>query len=91
MMELMEIMPLVLYFLGAVVLTLLAILLYRVIKTMEIVDLIVRDTYQKSQKLNGLFDLTEKVELLNDRVINAIVNGIMKLFSRKKEGDDIDG
>jgi len=84
-------MPLVLYFLGAVVLTLLAILLYRVIKTMEIVDLIVRDTYQKSQKLNGLFDLTEKVELLNDRVINAIVNGIMKLFSRKKEGDDIDG
>ncbi len=90
-MELIDFMPLVLYFLGATSLILLIIILFRVIKITEKVDLIVDDVYDKSQKLNGLFDFASKLELLNDRVANAIIKGIMNFFNKKRKGDDIDG
>ncbi len=88
-MELAEIMALLLYLLGAIALVLLIIILWRIVQIMQKVDQITDDIYLKTQKLNGLFDIADKLELLNDRVINAIVNGIMKFFSKKREGDDL--
>ena len=87
-MELAEAMVLILYFLGAVALVLLSVLLWRAIQVMEKVERLTDDFNQKSQKLDGFFDLAEKFEILNDRMINAIVNGVMKLFDRRKRGDD---
>jgi len=88
--EVAEIMALVLYFLGAVALVLLIILLWRALQVLTTVDKITEDVYQKSQKLDGIFNLIDKLELLNDRVVNAIIKGVMKFFDRKKKGDEID-
>ena len=56
-----EIFPIILYFLGAVLLIVVIILITRLISTVDKVNILLDDIEGKSQSLNGLFDAIEKV------------------------------
>ncbi len=93
--DLKDFMPIVLYILSAVLLVYLVLLVYKVIKILEKVDMLVDDFYQKSQKLNFVFTIIERLEFLNDKIVQTIIGVIVKFFEKrsdkKKKGVKKDG
>lgn len=90
-----EIFPVILYFLGSILLIALIILVIKLIKTVKKVNDVVDDLNMKSRKLNGVFDFvdnaTDALSLVSDKVVGTIVNMITGVFSkRKKKENDID-
>ncbi len=83
--EVKEFMPIVLYMLSSVLLVFLILLVYKVIKTLEKVDMLVDDFYQKSQKLNFVFTIIERLELLNEKIVQTIISVIAKFFEKRSE------
>lgn len=85
MSELKEIMPVILYILSSIVLVSLVVLIYKLIKTLEKVDNLVDDIHQKSQKLNFFFNLLEKIEFINDKLVKTVITGVVNFFEKKGE------
>lgn len=83
--EVKEFMPIIIYFLSSIVLIALVLLIYKVIKTLEKIDNLVDDINQKSQKLNFIFNLFDKLEFINDRIIRTIITGVVNFFEKKGE------
>lgn len=84
-----EIFPIILYFLGAVLLIVVIILVTRLISTVDKVNVLLDDVEDKSQKLNGLFDAIEKlgdtVSAANNKVTGFIAGLASKMFKEKKK------
>ena len=84
-----EIFPIILYFLGAVLLIVVIILVTRLISTVDKVNVLLDDVEDKSQKLNGLFDAIEKVgdtlSSANNKVTGFFAGLASKLFKEKKK------
>lgn len=84
-----EALPLVLYFLGSILLVVLIILCVKLIVTMNKIENLVDDISVKIKSLNGLFSIidttTDKLALLSDRVVDVVASIIRKIF-KKKEG-----
>jgi len=84
-----EIFPIILYFLGAVLLIVVIILVTRLISTVDKVNVLLDDVEDKSQKLNGLFDAFEKlgdtVSAANNKVTGFIAGIASKMFKEKKK------
>ncbi len=95
-----DIFPLVLYFLGAVLLVVIIILMTKLISTVEKVNILLDDIEEKSQSLNGLFAAIEGVgntlATANNRITGFFAGIIKKLIKKKnskknkKEEDDED-
>ena len=94
-----DVLPLVLYFLGAVLLGVLIVLVVKLCSTVEKVNILLDDVEGKSQKLNGLYDAIEKVgdtiASANNRVTGFVAGIVSKVFKKRKkknkkiEEDDI--
>lgn len=82
-----EIMPSILYVLGAILLVLVIVLVFKLIQTLDKVDRVVEDISSKSRKLNGLFDVIDKIQFVNDKIVSGILSLVMKVF-KKKKGDE---
>ena len=84
-----EIFPIILYFLGAVLLIVVIILITRLITTVDKLNVLLDDVEDKSQKLNGLFDAIEKigdtVSAANNKVTGFIAGIASKMFKEKKK------
>ena len=84
-----DIFPIVLYFLGAVLLIVVIILVTRLISTVDIVNVLLDDVEDKSQKLNGLFDAIEKLgdtlSVANNKVTGFFAGIASKMFKEKKK------
>lgn len=89
-----EIFPIILYFLGSILLIALIILTIKVIITINKVDKVVEDLNSKSRKLNGVFDIVDNaadtLSLISDKIVGFIINGIVGLFSRTKKEENKD-
>ena len=85
----MEILPVVLYFLGSILLVVLIILGIKLIITMNKIENVVDDINKKVKTLDGFFSLvdmtTDKLALLSDRVVETITSLIRKIFKRKED------
>ncbi len=83
-----DIFPLVLYFLGAVLLVVVIMLLLKIMDTFDKINVLLDDVENKSQKLNGLFDAVEGVgstiSSVNTR-LSSFVAGIVKNIIRSKK------
>ena len=83
-----EVFPIILYFLGAVLLVLLIILIVKLINTVEKTNVLLDDLTEKSKSLDILFDAIESVgdtiSSVNMRIVNTFTNIISKLFRKKK-------
>ena len=84
-----EVFPIILYFLGAVLLVVVIILITKLISTVDKVNILLDDVEEKSQSLNGLFDAIGKVgdtlSAANNRVTGFIAGVASKLFKEKKK------
>ena len=87
----MEVLPVILYSLGSILLVVLIILGIKLIVTMNKIENVVDDINGKVKSLNGLFSMidstTDKLALLSDRVVDIVSSLIRKIFVRKEEND----
>ena len=86
-----EILPLVLYFLGSILLVVLIILGVKLIITMNKIENVVDDISTKVKSLNGLFSIidttTDKLALLSDRLVDVVSSIIRRIFKRKVDSE----
>ena len=97
-MTLNEILPIILYILGSILLGILIVLGIKLINVMNKMEQVVDDINTKVSSLNGVFSIidatTDRLALLSDRMVDGISLIIRKLFAKKnkkskeKENDD---
>lgn len=84
-----EVFPIILYFLGAVLLVVIIILITKLISTVDKVNILLDDIEGKSQSLNGLFDAIGKVgdtlSVANNKVTGFVAGIASKLFKQKRK------
>lgn len=92
-----DVLPILLYILGAVLLVVVIILMIKLTKTVDKVNILLDDVEDKSQSLNGLFKAIERLgntlENANNKVTGFIANVVKKVYKKKskkskKEEDD---
>lgn len=87
-----ELLPVILYILGSVLLTTLIVLTIKLIITMNKIEKVVDNISVKVKTLDELFNvvglITGKVTALTDKVVDNIALLVEKIF--KKKGDKID-
>ena len=89
-----EVLPIILYILGSILLIVLIILGIKLIIAMNKFENVVDDINTKVKSLNGLFSMidytTDKLALISDRFVDVISSLIRKIFVRKekKENDE---
>jgi len=83
-----EVLPLILYGLGSILLIVLIILGVKLIKTMNKIEEIVDDINVKVSKLDGFFNIidytTDKLVSISDSVVDGVSSLINRVFKRKK-------
>ena len=81
------ILPAILYTLGSVLIVVLIVISFKFLKAINNINRILEDTYQKSQSLNGFFNIidvvTDKVSLLSDTFTEKITELILNMFRKK--------
>ena len=87
----MDVLPIVLYILGSILLIVLIVLGIKLIITMNKIEKVVDDISSKVKSLNGLFSMidytTDKLALISDRVVDVVSSIIKRIFVRKGEKD----
>ena len=83
-----EYLPILIYILLCVLITLLIVICVKVIKTMNRVELIVGDVEQKVKSLNGVFSIidsvTDKLSALTEIASDSVMIIAKKLFNKKR-------
>ncbi len=91
-MEILDILQVILYILGSILLIVLIILGIKLIITMNKIENVVDDINVKVNKLNGIFTIidltTDKLALFSDKIIDAISTVVRKIFSKKKRKEE---
>lgn len=91
-MEILDILQVILYILGSILLIVLIILGIKLIITMNKIENVVDDINVKVNKLNGIFTIidltTDKLALFSDKIIDAISTIVRKIFSKKKRKEE---
>ncbi len=84
-----EVFPILLYFLGAILLIFLIVLTIRMIKTLNRVDYLLEDVNRKSNKIDGVFDIidnaTDAISNVSDMATNFLLTKIKRVFDKKGE------
>lgn len=84
-----DVLPLLLYALGAVLLIYFIVLIIKVTKTVDKINVLLDDVEDKSQKLNGLFtaidNVTDAIATVNDTIVQSVSKILGKII-RKKSG-----
>ena len=90
-MTLNEVLPIILYILGSILLGILIVLGIKLINVMNKMEQVVDDINTKVSSLNGVFSIidatTDKLALLSDRMVDSISLIIRKLFAKKKKNN----
>ena len=92
MINMMEVLPMILYILGSILLVVLIILGIKLIVTMNKIENIVDDINGKVRSLNGFFSAidytTDKLALISDRFVDTVSSIIRRVFNRKEKNDN---
>ena len=87
-----DVLPVILYILGSILLVVLIILGIKLINTMNKIQVVVVDINKKVDSLDGLFSIidmtTDKLALLSVRMVDGITYVIKKLFKPKKRKEE---
>lgn len=89
----MDILPIILYILGSILLVVLIILGIKLIVTIDKVNETIDDVNGKLKSLNGVFSVvdftTDKISKVKDTIVEYVTSFIKKTFRHKKE-EEID-
>ena len=90
--ELVEILPVLLYVSLIALVIALIVLVVQVINTLKKVDIILDDVNKKMVKVDGVFNIIDNVTDyaagMSDKIIGGITNIINLIFRRKKGNDE---
>ena len=90
--NMMDVLPVVLYVLGSILLVVLIILGIKLIITMNKIEDIIDDVNGKIKSLNGLFSIidytTDMLASFSDKFVDKISSLIRKIFVRKEDNDN---
>ena len=88
-----DVLPIILYILGSILLIVLIILGIKLIVTMDKVNAIADDVQVKLKSLNGVFSIidvtTDKLATITDKFVDGVTSLIRKIFMIKKEEGNI--
>ena len=88
-MTVVDVLPVILYILGAILLSALIVLTVKLIITMNKIEKVVDNITVKVQTLDTLFDMiglvTGKFTSITDKVVDTVALLIEKIFKRKDE------
>ena len=91
-----QLLLIILYLLGSILLVVLIILGIKLINTMNKIQNVVDDINKKVDSFEGLFSIidntTDKLALLSDKMVDGVTFLLKKIFKPKKrnEEDDLD-
>ena len=84
-----EVLPIVLYILGAILLVALIVLTIKLIITMDKIEKVVDNITVKVKSLDGVFEVaslgSNKVTFVTDKVVDIISMIIDKIFNKRKD------
>ena len=84
-----EILSIILYALGSILLIVLIILGIKLIITMNKIEKITDDINSKLKSLNGFFSIidftTDRLATITDKFVDGVTSLIRRLFNKKKE------
>lgn len=84
-----EVLPLILYFLGGVLLFVVIVLVVKLIGTVERTNALLDDLQEKAQSLDGLFEaidsVSDTISSVNMKVVTAIAGVVEKIFHKRKK------
>ncbi len=93
-MTLLEVLPIIIYFLVIILIIISMALGIKLIITLKKVDSIIDDINSKIQSFNGVFDVidvvTDKIASLSDAFVSFIINIFSKIVNRKKKEEKDD-
>lgn len=82
-------LPIILYLLGSVLLIILIILGVKLIYTINKMNVILDDAYNKANSLNTFFNaidsITDMISTVSDSVVASVTNIIGKIFHKNKK------
>ena len=89
-----EVLPIILYILGSILLVVLIILGIKLIVTMDKIQAAVDNINTKVESLNGIFSIidftTDRLASISEKVVEAVTSFIRKVFNKKKEESEED-
>lgn len=91
-----QLLLIILYLLGSILLVVLIILGIKLINTMNKIQNVVDDINKKVDSFDGLFSIidntTDKLALLSDKMVDGVTFLLKKIFKpkKRKEEDDLD-
>lgn len=92
MIKMTEILTILLYALGSILLVVLIILGIKMINTMNKIDVVVDDINKKVKSLDGFFSIidftTDKLAMLSDRLVDTVSSLIKRIFKRKEDNNE---
>lgn len=90
----MDVLPIILYTLGSILLVVLIILGIKLIITMNKITIIADDINTKLKSLNGVFSVidltTDRLAFITDKFVDGISSLIRRIFSKKNKEEETD-
>ena len=84
-----DVLPILLYILGSILLVVLIILGIKLIQTVDRANAILDDLEEKSKSLNGLFTVVDNfsnaIAIVGDRVVDGIAGMVSSFFHKRKK------
>lgn len=95
MVALGQVLPILMYILGSILLVILIILGIKLIQTVDRANDILDDLEQKSKSLNGVFSAIETcssaIAVVGDRIVDGLTGMISSFFHKRKKKIDKEG
>ena len=88
---LLDFLPIIIYILLIVLISVCICLLIKALKTIDKINLLLEDVEMKLSTLNAFFNAinwtTEKINIITERIIDGVMSVVHKLFNKRKDDD----
>jgi len=88
---LLDFLPIIIYILLIVLISVCIYILLKASKTIDKVNLLLEDVEMKLSTLDAFFNAinwtTEKINIISERIVDGVMSVVHKLFNRRKDED----
>jgi len=88
---LLDFLPIIIYILLIVLISVCIYILLKASKTIDKVNLLLEDVEMKLSALDAFFNAinwtTEKINIISERIVDGVMSVVHKLFNRRKDDD----
>ena len=88
----LQTLPVIIYVLLIILIIVLIVFVLRAFDVLKKIDTTIDDVNLKMSKLNGVFNIVDRsadaINMVTDKMIGAVTNGISKLFKKNNKCDE---